>query len=40
MKRVIMVAVTAIILLLTAAKAQSLDRYFNKYDKDQRFETV
>jgi len=40
MKRVIMVAVTAIILLLTGAKAQSLDRFFNKYDNDQRFESV
>lgn len=35
-----MVAVTAIILLLTGAKAQSLDRFFNKYDNDQRFESV
>lgn len=40
MKRIIMVVVTAIILLLTGAKAQSLDRFFNKYDNDSRFESV
>jgi len=35
-----MVVVTAIILLLTGVKAQSLDRFFNKYDNDSRFESV
>ena len=40
MKRIITITVTAIILLLTGANAQTLNGFFEKYDKDSRFESV
>jgi len=40
MKKIIMVTVATILMLLTSANAQSLQRFFEKYDDDSRFESV
>jgi len=40
MKKIIMVTVATILMLLTSANAQSLHRFFEKYDNDSRFESV